>query len=279
MLSVITPVYNGGRFIEGCINNIIEQKCPDVEHIIIDAVSTDNTMEVVKHYAERCKHIRWVSEKDKGQSDAMNKGIRMARGKIIGFLNVDDFYEPNVFNRVLKIFQSLPEPSFVTANCNQWNDDNKITTVCKPKKLKLADLLLGFGVNPHPVNPSAYFYHKSLHQAVGFYDVNIDIAMDQEFIFRAVQKAHVKYIDELWGNFRMIKGTKTYNDMRSNKIFERNSNILKSYRRYLPWSQRWLVAAKYNFFNVICPKSKRLIYYLGSPGEIASMLQRKQKKE
>jgi glycosyltransferase involved in cell wall biosynthesis len=94
-LSVITPVYNSERFIESCVRSVVEQNCPDVEHLIIDGGSTDRTMEIVKSYADLHPHIRWLSEKDKGQSDAMNKGLRLARGSLIGFLNADDFYEPD----------------------------------------------------------------------------------------------------------------------------------------------------------------------------------------
>ena len=88
MLSIITPVLNGEQFIESCIKVVIDQSCPDCEHIIIDGNSKDRTVEIIKHYASKYSHIRWISENDKGQSDAMNKGIRMARGEIIGILNV-----------------------------------------------------------------------------------------------------------------------------------------------------------------------------------------------
>ena len=124
MISIITPVYNGDRFIEKCINAVINQNCHDVEHIIIDGGSTDRTVDIIKEYADRSSHIRWISEKDRGQSDAMNKGIQMAKGEIICFLNVDDFYEPNVLNQVVELFIKLPDPSFVVGNCNVLNDDD-----------------------------------------------------------------------------------------------------------------------------------------------------------
>lgn len=75
MLSIITPVFNGKRFIEFCIKNVSEQNCPDAEHIIVDGGSTDGTVEIVKSYADKYPHIRWISKKDRGQSDAMNKGM------------------------------------------------------------------------------------------------------------------------------------------------------------------------------------------------------------
>jgi glycosyltransferase involved in cell wall biosynthesis len=96
MISIITPVFNGEKFIASCIKNVIGQNCPYAEHIIIDGASTDSTASIVKTFADRYPHIRWVSEKDRGQSDAMNKGIALAQGTILGFLNVDDYYEPNV---------------------------------------------------------------------------------------------------------------------------------------------------------------------------------------
>ncbi|WP_146007550.1 glycosyltransferase family 2 protein, partial [Fischerella muscicola] len=141
MISVITPVYNGEKFIESCIKVVIEQNCPNVEHIIIDGGSKDGTVEIIKQYAKHYPHIRWISEKDQGQSDAMNKGIAMAKGEIISFLNVDDFYEPNVLNRVLKLFEKLPEPSLVVGNCNIWGDSQELKLINKPKKLKIEYLL------------------------------------------------------------------------------------------------------------------------------------------
>ncbi|WP_019499458.1 glycosyltransferase family 2 protein [Pseudanabaena sp. PCC 6802] len=239
MISVITPVYNGERFIEACIKSVIDQNCPEVEHIIMDGGSTDRTTEIIKHYAERHSHIRWVSEKDRGQSDAMNKGIALARGEILGILNVDDFYEPNVLDRVLKLFLPLPNPSLLVANCNVWNDEDTIIYVDKPTNLNFFDLLtFPFRQVTHPVNPSAYFYHTSLHQKIGPYKVDEHYAMDVDFILRAVQVAHVKYIDEIWGNYRLIVGTKTFNDNQGRQGRLRLLNLLSQYRKKLPVHQK-----------------------------------------
>jgi glycosyltransferase involved in cell wall biosynthesis len=245
MISVITPVYNGQRFIESCINVVLDQGCPDVEHIIVDGGSVDGTVEVIRQYAETCSHIRWVSEKDRGQSDAMNKGIQMARGEILGVLNVDDSYEPNVLNRVMELFRTLPEPGLLVGNCNVWDSEGDLLYVNKPRRLKLTDLLLGPDVNPYPFNPSAYFYHSSLHHRIGLYKVDEHYAMDLDFLLRAVQVAMVRYVDETWGNFRMTEGTKTLNDKRSGEITCRVENILKYYQKDLPPVQQWQVAIRH----------------------------------
>ena len=143
------------------IQTIIAQNCPDAEHIIVDGFSKDGTVGIIKKYANKYPHIKWVSEKDNGQSDAMNKGIKMATGKIISFLNVDDFYQPNVLNKVLEIFNSpageLPEPSFVYGNTIIWNEDDNGNYfphhLWKPKYFTFEDLLLNYKEDQHPPNP------------------------------------------------------------------------------------------------------------------------------
>ncbi|NDJ18735.1 glycosyltransferase family 2 protein [Myxacorys almedinensis] len=249
MISVITPVYNGERFIESCIQSVIQQNCDDVEHLIVDGGSRDRTIEIVQHYAQTHSHIRWISEKDQGQSDAMNKGISTAKGEIVGFLNVDDYYEPDVLNRVLDVFQSLPKPSFVTGNCNVWNDAGDLKKFNRPVKLKLTDLLLGAEINPPPINPSAYFYHKCLHQTIGLYKLDEHYAMDIDFIFRAVQVAHTKHVDQTWGNYREIEGTKTIVDWRSGEGSRRAEALLKTYRNQLPLLSQFQIALLYFLLN------------------------------
>lgn len=238
MISIITPVYNGERFIEFCIKNVIEQNCTDVEHIIIDGCSTDRTVEIIRKYAENHTHIRWVSEKDKGQSDAMNKGIAMARGEIIGVLNVDDYYEPNVLCRILEIFKTLPEPSLLVGNCNVWDNEGKLWFVSKPNKISLTNLLLERYMEAFPMNPSGYFYHASLHKKIGLYKVEEHYGMDLDFIIRAVQTANVKYVNETCGNYRYLEGTKTFVEDKNGNTGIRVKTIVKSYILKLPVTKR-----------------------------------------
>jgi glycosyltransferase involved in cell wall biosynthesis len=234
MISVITPVHNGERFIESCLKSVINQNYPQVEHIIVDGGSTDGTVGIIQQYAENYPHIRWLSESDRGQSDAMNKGVILAKGEIIGILNVDDFYEPGVFNRVSKIFKSLPSPSLVVGNCNIRDVRGKIQKINKPDKLNLDDLLLGWTFAQHPVNPSAYFYHKSLHDKIGLYDVDEHYLMDLKFILEVVQIANLKYIDETWGNFTYHRDAKTFNHIRFELGYDRYEDLLASYIKNLP---------------------------------------------
>ena len=279
-ITIITPVYNGEKFIESCLKVIVAQNCPEAEHVIIDGGSTDGTVGIIQRYAERYPHIRWVSEKDSGQSEALNKGIALAKGPILGILNFDDYYEPDVLRRALKIFETLPEPAMVVANCNVLNDDGVVTYINRPARLSLANILIGGEANQFPYNPSSYFYHKSLHEKVGLYDVRQHYTMDLDFLLRAVPAARIRYVDETWGNFRYIKGCKTYQLANSEQLYPMKQRLLNSYLEKLPWFQRcWIQFVRAIFI------SKRPHYYSGrimdlikNPGEIPVVISKKLKK-
>jgi len=208
--------------------------------IIVDGASTDNTVDIVRKYAVEYSHIRWISDKDKGQSDAMNKGIEMARGDIISFLNADDYYSPEALNRVLKIFKDLPEPSFLVGNCNVLDHDCKIMFVNKPSQLSLFDLLASVYIDHGaslPINPSAYFYHASLHKKTGMYKLDEHYTMDIDFVIRTVQGATSVYVNEDFGNFRYIPNTKTFEDAREGKNRARLVRLSRNYRKFLSFDQ------------------------------------------
>lgn len=248
MISIITPVYNGEKFIESCLQVVIDQKCLEVEHIIVDGGSSDKTVDIIKDKANQYSHIQWISEKDRGQSDALNKGIAMAQGQIIGVLNVDDFYEVNLLNRICEIFQTLPEPSFIVGNCNIYNQEDKLIYINKPTRLRTIYLLLERRINDDgiidasfPVNPSAYFYHKSLHQQIGLYKVEDHYLMDLDFLLKAVASSHVKYFNETWGNYRYYPGTKTFDDSARGTSVVRIKQLFNDYIKTLSLMDQWQI--------------------------------------
>ena len=111
-ISVVTPSFNQGRFIEDCIKSVLDQNYPNFEHIIVDNCSTDGTLEVLKKYP----HLKWIFETDKGQSDAINKGFRRSTGDIVAWLNSDDFYCENVFWKIVEIFLKNPQVFWIYGN-------------------------------------------------------------------------------------------------------------------------------------------------------------------
>jgi GT2 family glycosyltransferase len=171
----------------------------------------------------------------------MNKGVRIAVGGILGFLNVDDYYEPGVLPEVIRTFERLPNPTLLVGNCNTWDDDGKLLSISKPAEIGLFNLLRGRYERAFPMNSSAYFYHRSLHERIGPYVVGEVFAMDIHFIFRAVQKANVVYVDKTFGNYRYLEGTRTFEDVKSGMNPVRVKKITDDYRRQLPAHLRaWL---------------------------------------
>lgn len=126
LVSIITPSYNQGRFIEDTILSVKNQNYLNIEHIIVDGGSNDNTLEILKKY-ERIYNMRWISETDKGQSNAVNKGIDMAKGKIIGWLNSDDtYFSINIINFVVESFRNHPKISLVYGDNAAIDQNNNL---------------------------------------------------------------------------------------------------------------------------------------------------------
>jgi glycosyltransferase involved in cell wall biosynthesis len=240
-LSIITPTFNSEKYIEQCIRNVIDQQCSKIEHIIVDGGSTDKTVDIIKHYASIYPHIRWLSEQDNGQSDAMNKGIQMAQGTYIGFLNADDDYVAGALERVLSIISDQKKP-FVCSNCNVWDENNELLFVSKPKD---NNFFACYFRQSFPINPSSYFYKKSVHQTVGLYDINDHLTMDLDFFLRYMN--HYKsytYFDEIWGNFRVLESTKTFQDREKGMMFTRKKQKFDLYWKKNPLFIRYFYILK-----------------------------------
>jgi glycosyltransferase involved in cell wall biosynthesis len=235
-LSVITPCRNAEQFILGCIDNVAQQSCPGAEHIIMDGASTDDTVKLIQRRAAKMPHLRWVSEPDNGQSQAMNKALRIANGDIIGFLNADDVYQPDVLNRVIEIFSTLTKPSFVVANCDLVIRSGRVIRRSMPVGLDFASVLAG-EVMP-PLNPSAYFYHKSLHDLAGDFDEDEHNFMDMRMLPKLLKHAEVHYFNEHWGSFRLHPNCKTNQRWMSGGILATIDGYMVDYLNSLPEDER-----------------------------------------
>jgi glycosyltransferase involved in cell wall biosynthesis len=217
-LSIITPVYNGEKFISGCIESVAAQNCAGIEHIIVDGGSTDRTVEILHEKARAHPYLRWISEPDRGQSDALNKGIGLARAEYIGILNADDFYEPGALSCVAVIIKNLSEPCLIVGACNVLTTGDRLAEVNRPSVLEFEKLMMNAQNWPFPYNPSAYFYPKATHDVVGLYNIEEHFGMDYEFILSAVQTIKPLYIDVVLGNFRLIPGTKTFTSISDGSV-------------------------------------------------------------
>ena len=177
VISIITPNFNGAKFLDGCIQSILEQEV-DFEHIVIDGESTDGSLEIIKKY----KHIKYISEKDSGMYDAINKGLKMASGDIIANLNSDDRYPLGVFKEVLKVF-SESNPDYVYGDCRLVDEDRNELYVYKAVSVPRS-ILTRISVVPW-AQPSS-FYKRSVFTELNGFNVKYKLASDYHFMKRVI---------------------------------------------------------------------------------------------
>lgn len=254
-LTVITPVYNSVQFIEACIQNVISQKCEEAEHLIIDGGSTDGTIEIITKYAAEYPHIRLISEPDKGQSDAMNKGIQNAKGEIIGFLNADDLYSIFTLKRIISLFyHKAPKFDFVVGNCRLLDANYTLIYINRPTKIKIHHFLTR--MFPAPINPVAYFYRKSIHNTVGLYSITNHYTMDYEFLIQASLQYNLVYFNEDWGNMIYHENSKTKIDYNNNVMLQKGEETFNAIYSEIPLQIR--LKAKLYKLIFMCKKIAHL---------------------
>jgi glycosyltransferase involved in cell wall biosynthesis len=179
LLSVVTPSYNQGAFLERTIRSVLNQGYPNLEFIIIDGGSTDNSVEIIRRYESRLAY--WISEKDRGQSDALNKGFRKATGEIVGWQNSDDIYLPGAFFAAAEAFRRHPEADFFYGN--RLDLDGRDEVIGETRFTKFSRLVYQYdGIS---LGTQSMFFRRPVLARVGFLDTELCFAMDYEWFLRA----------------------------------------------------------------------------------------------
>ena len=190
-ISLITVTYNSSNTLKTTLDSILNQSHTDYEYIVIDGASKDNTVALIKEYEPRFKNkIKWISEPDKGLYDAMNKGIRMATGEIIGILNSDDFFTSNdILKQVSEAFEQNRNVDAVYGDIHFVNPDNlqKSVRYYSSKIFKRSLMRLGF----MPAHPSFYM-RKVCFEKYGNYKTDYKIAADFEYLLRVIFKHKIR---------------------------------------------------------------------------------------
>jgi glycosyltransferase involved in cell wall biosynthesis len=201
-ISIITVSYNQGEYIEDNIRSVINQNYPNVEHIIIDAGSTDRTLDILKKYDE---FISWMSEPDKGQSNGLNKGFTRASGEIIGWINSDDRLAPGSLYKVAKFFVEHPDEIAVVGDQAMIDEKGNLIKIIISRPYNF-DYLVNYAKG---ITQNSTFFKKDVFNKIGLIDESLKYEMDKDLFIRITSIKDIPYIPETLAEFRIHKNTKT----------------------------------------------------------------------
>jgi glycosyltransferase involved in cell wall biosynthesis len=195
LVSIITPSYNQARFLEATLCSVLGQDYPNLEYLVVDGASKDGSVEIIRHYEDRLTW--WISEKDSGQSEAINKGFRRARGEFVGWLNSDDIYLPGAVSAAVEVFQSYPQAGLVYGDALAIDVDGKPFNLMRAHQYTLADLM-AFQIICQP----AAFMRRSVLEEAGFLNPAYQLLMDNLLWMCMAQKAPIVYTPQTWAAAR-----------------------------------------------------------------------------
>lgn len=219
LVSIVTPSYNQGEYIEETIRSVLSQDYPRIEHIVVDGGSTDNTLEILRKYEGR---LQWTSGKDNGQTDALNKGFKKAKGTVLAWLNSDDIYYPGAISRAMAAFRANPGAGIVYGMGNYIDTKGRKIGEYPTMPFDYDELAESNFI----CQPSAFFTAAAL-RAAGELDEGLDYVMDYDLWIRMARNSRAVYIPELLAALRIHPASKT-----TAQAVATYEEILKTAKRY-----------------------------------------------
>ncbi len=247
-VSIVMPSYNQGQFLEASIESVLAQDYPNIEYIAVDGGSKDNSVEILKKYQSH--FAWWVSEKDKGHADALNKGFSHATGDILAWLNSDDIYLPGAIAEAVAILQEHPEVGMVYGNADLIDNSGVKVGEFSARQTDYRRLLRGSVHIPQATT----FFRADLWRQVGPLDLSLFFSFDYDLWVKLAKVSRLLYVPKRWAQFRIHDDGKTivnddrcYPDML--KVLEREGGSWLSWLRlryyarklfysWLPWKFR-----------------------------------------
>ena len=256
-VSIITPSYNQGQFLEASILSVLEQDYPNLEYIVVDGGSKDKSVEIIRKYQDRLTW--WVSEKDKGHADALNKGFSRATGEILAWLNSDDIYFPSAVSEAVSILTSHPKVGMVYGDAELIDDSGITVGQFASKQTNYRQMLRGSVHIPQATT----FFRADLWRQVGPLDLSLFFSFDYDLWVKFAKVSEILYVPKRWAKFRIHEAGKTivnddrcYPDML--RVLEREGGSwfsmlrLRMYARkimysWMPWKFRLRLRKTLNF--------------------------------
>jgi len=252
-ISIVTPSLNQGQFIEATIQSVLSQEYPNLEYLVVDGGSSDDTLDILRSYVGS---LKWISEKDKGQTDAINKGLNLASGEILAYLNADDVLLPGTLFKVAGIFSKYPDVMWLTGRCRivdeQGSEVRRLITIYKNILLSLhsSSLLL---MTDYISQPSTFFRADAYRQ-LGKFDENLHYAMDYEYWLRMNSVYRLQITPEYLSSFRVHLFSKNTNVGYKQEYIDEERDIIQKYTNskmllFLHNLHRWFMTTIYKLLN------------------------------
>lgn len=248
-ISIITPSLNQGKFIEKTIQSVLNQNYPNFEHIIIDGGSTDETIGIIKKYP----HLIWKSGKDGGQSEAINKGFRMAKGEIIAWINSDDFYSDEIFFKIAELFLD-PNIMWIYGNTFFIDELENIISYKKPTEFNFFVLLFG----SFSISQPAVFLRRNILKKVGYLREDFHAMMDKEWYCRISKSYKPHYINCDIAYFRWHPSSKSSSPKNSLHVAKEKREKLIVVKNYAPVLSK-LYSFTPRFWDIVFNNISRII--------------------
>lgn len=234
-VSIVTPSYNQAAFIEEALWSVKDQRYPNAEHIVIDGGSMDGTVQILKGYSSRpgWGHLRWISEPDKGQSDALNKGLRMTTGDIVGWLNSDDRYRAGCFEAVIEGFQRHATADVIYGDYTWIDGQGRVTQI--RREISFSYFILQYHHTLY-IPSTATFIKRRVFEEGQFINPDLHYSMDYEFFLRLARLGYrFKHISRLLADFRWHSESKTVSNVHGqyrefDQIVKESSTLLKRFQ-------------------------------------------------
>ncbi|HSO12392.1 MAG TPA: glycosyltransferase family 2 protein [Anaerolineales bacterium] len=252
-MTIITPSLNQGQFIDATIRSVISQEYPNLEYIIMDGGSSDNTLAILHSYSDR---VKWVSEKDEGQTNAINKGLYMASGEVLAYLNADDLLLPGTLIKVAQKFMENPGAVWITGKCRIINENDREVRglITAYKNLYLCMHHRSLLLITDYISQPATFWRADVFRDLGPLDESLHYAMDYEYWLRLNAKFPLVIIPEYLAAFRVHSQSKNTNVGHRNIYIDEERVVVHRYTKsrflqVLHDLHRWFMTTIYSIIN------------------------------
>ena len=252
-ISIVTPSLNQGGFIEEAIQSILSQEYPNLEYLIIDGGSTDNTLSILKKYNDQ---VNWISEEDNGQTDAINKGLRLVTGDILAYLNADDILLPGALFDIANVFKKHPEVQWITGRCIIIDDkgENVRGFISLYKNILLFSSSFHLLLVTNYVSQPATFWRKELIDICGGFDTGLNYVMDYDYWLRIWKVASPYIHHQNISGFRIQRNSKTTLGGHLQDYIEEENLVIERHSPSKVWCylhdfHRMIMTNMYRFIN------------------------------